>query len=92
MTTTFQSANAALGETTEDFHTANDELPPGNLCASSTRRKEVLTHGVSDESIKYTRGSSLVAPAPAEEVSIPQNNQNLPRQSLEQCPKSYRHC
>ena len=41
MTTTFQSANATLGELTEEFHTANDELPPGNPCASSTGRREV---------------------------------------------------
>ena len=42
MITTFQSANATSGEMTEDFHTANDKLPPGNPCASSTRRKKYL--------------------------------------------------
>ena len=72
MTTTFQYANTALRETTEEFHTANDELPPGNPCASSTRRNEALNHGTSDESIKSTRGSSL-APCPS------RGNPHIPR-------------
>ena len=73
MTTTFQIANTAFGETTEEFHTANDELPPGNPFPSSTRRKEVLTHGTSDESIKSTRGSSLPLPQ-SRKYPFPQNN------------------
>ena len=48
MSITFQSAIATLGELTEDFHTANDALPLGNPCASSTRRKEVPTVDASD--------------------------------------------
>ena len=36
---TFQTAKATLGETTAEFQTADDGLPPGNLFASSTRRK-----------------------------------------------------
>ena len=70
MTTTFQTAKPTLGEMTEEFHTANEQLPSGNPCASSSRRKEVLTHGTSNESIKSTRGSSLAHPAPVEETSI----------------------
>ena len=65
MTTTFQSAITALEELTGDFHTANYELPPGNPCSSGTRRKEVLTNGTSDESIKFTCGSSLDPPCPS---------------------------
>ena len=37
---TFQTAKATLGETAAEYHTADNELPPGNPCASSTRRKE----------------------------------------------------
>ena len=36
VTSTFQTANATLGETTAEFQTADDGLPPGNPCASST--------------------------------------------------------
>ena len=68
MSTTFQSANATLAELTEEFHTANDGLPPVNPCASSTRRKEVLTNGTSDEPIKSTRGRSFSPPAANEEI------------------------
>ena len=70
MTTTFQLANATLGELTEEFHTAKDELPPSNPCASSTRRNEKLTNGTFDESIKSTRASSLDPPAANEDILI----------------------
>ena len=59
MATMLQSANTSLGETTEEFQTANDYLPPGNPCARCTRREDILTHGTSDESMKSTHGSSF---------------------------------
>ena len=36
----FQTANATQGETTAEYHTADNGLPPGNPRASCTRRKE----------------------------------------------------
>ena len=45
-------------------------MPPGNLCASSTRRKETLPQAASDESIKSTGGSSVIPHAAAEETTI----------------------
>ena len=35
-TGTVDTANATLGETATEYHTADNELPPGNPCASST--------------------------------------------------------
>ena len=70
MTTTFQSANATLGELAEEFHTANDELPTGNPCASNTRQKKLSSTGTSNEYNKSTRGSSLISPAVPEDVPI----------------------
>ena len=61
-TGTFHSANATLRDTNDDFQTANNEFPPGNPCASSTRRKDASLANVSDESVKSTRGSSLLPP------------------------------
>ena len=87
----FQSANAVLGETTEEFQTANDKLPPGKPCASSTRRKETLPQAASDDSIKSTRGSSLIPPAPAEETTISPEQLNSPKRYLKRCPKSWHH-
>ena len=67
---TFQTANATLEETSAEFQTADDGLPPGNTCASSTRRKEVTIPENTDDSINSTRGSSLPPPAAAEEAPI----------------------
>ena len=50
MTTTFQSARATSGELTDEYHTANDEWPP----SSSTRRKEVIANGTTNDTIKST--------------------------------------
>ena len=52
LTTTIQSANATLGELADEVHTVNDELPPCNPFASSTRRKEVLTNNFADYPIR----------------------------------------
>ena len=45
-------------------------MPAGNPCASSTRRKNVLTADASDDSVKFTRGSSLIPPAANEYIPI----------------------
>ena len=89
MTTTFQSGKATLGEKTEEFHTATDDLPPGNPCASSTRRKEVSTHGTSNKPLKSTRGSEQSSPpAPAEEISIYPEQLNFTEAISKQCLRS----
>ena len=69
---TFQTANATLGETAAEYHTADNELPPGNPCASSTRRREATILESADDSINSTRGSSLLPPPTNEEVPISQ--------------------
>ena len=69
-TTQITTTTATLGETTAECQTANDELPQGNPCVSSTRRKEMFTVEASDESVKSTRGSSLL-PSPANEKEVP---------------------
>ena len=74
MTITFQSVNPTLGELTEEVHTSNEELPPGNPCANITGRKEVPTVDASVESVKSTRGSSLLPPAANECTIIPGTN------------------
>ena len=73
-TTTFQSANAVLVETTKEFHTANDELPSGKPCASSTRRREILPQATSNDSIKSTRGSVSFTLHQQRKLQFPQNN------------------
>ena len=88
MTATFQSANATLGELTEKFHTANDEFPPSNPCASSTRRKEVLTVDASDESIKFTKGSSLLL-LQTKKYPYHRKNSDIPTRYRKPCPKSW---
>ena len=70
MSTTLISAKATLGETTSDFRTADDVLPSGNPCASSTKRKEAVVLDATDEPIKSTRGSSLVSPATKNEAVV----------------------
>ena len=70
VTSTFQTANATLGESAAEFQTANDELPPGNPCASSTRRREVTLPENTDDSVNSTRGSSIPPPAITEEAPI----------------------
>ena len=70
VTSTFQTANATLGESAAEFQTANDELPPGNPCASSTRRREVTLPENTDDSVNSTRGSSIPPPAISEEAPI----------------------
>ena len=67
---TFQTANATLGETTAEFQTADDGLPPGNPCASSTRRREVTIPENTNDSVNSTQGSSLPSPAATEEAPI----------------------
>ena len=69
-TSTFQTANATLGESNAEFQTADTGLPPGNPCASSTRRREVIISENTDDSINSTRGSSVPPPATTEEAPI----------------------
>ena len=69
-TSTFQTANATLGDTITEFHTADNALPPGNPCASSTRLRENTTPENADESVNSTRGSSLPPPTTTEDVLI----------------------
>ena len=69
---TFQTANATLGETAAEYHTADNELPPGNPCASSTRRREATIAENADDSINSTRGRSLLPPPTDVEVPISQ--------------------
>ena len=68
VTSTFQTANATLGESTAEFQTADNGLPPGNPGASSTRRKEVVVPENTDDSVNSTRGSSIPTPAITEEA------------------------
>ena len=68
ITSTFQTANATLGESSAEFQTADTGLPPGNPCASSTRRREVIISENPDDSINSTRGSSIQPPAMTEEA------------------------
>ena len=70
VTSTFQTANATLGESAAEFQTADDGLPPGNPCASSTRRREVTIPENTDDSVNSTRGSSIPPPAITEEAPI----------------------
>ena len=70
VTSTFQTANATLGESAAEFQTADDGLPPGNPCASSTRRREVTIPENTDNSVNSTRGSSIPPPAITEEAPI----------------------
>ena len=70
VTSTFQTANATSGESTVEFQTADNGLPPGNPRASSTRRKEVIIPENTDDSVNSTRGSSIPPPAITEEVHI----------------------
>ena len=70
VTSTFQTANATLGESNAEFQTADTGLPPGNPCASSTRRREVIISENTDYSINSTRGSSVLPPAITEEAPI----------------------
>ena len=67
---TFQTANATVGETTTEDHIAGNGLPPGNPCASSTRRKETTIPENPDDSINSTPNSSLLLPAANEETPI----------------------
>ena len=67
---TFQTANATLGESAAEFQTADDGLPSGNPCASSTRRREVTIPEHIDDSVNSTRGSSIPPPAITEEAPI----------------------
>ena len=69
-TSTFQTANATLGESNAEFQTADTGLPPGNPCASSTRRREVIISENTDDSNNSTRGSSVPPPATTEEAPI----------------------
>ena len=69
---TFQTANATLGETTAEYHTADNGLPLGNPCASSTRRKEATIPEHADDSVNSTGGSSFLPPPTNEEVPISQ--------------------
>ena len=70
VTSAFQSANATLGESTAEFQTADNGLPPGNPCASSTRRREVIIPENTDDSINSTRGSSIPPPVITEEAPM----------------------
>ena len=70
ITSTFQTANATLGESNTELQTADTGLPPGNPCASSTRRREVIISENTDDSINSTRGSSIPPPAIIEEAPI----------------------
>ena len=70
VTSTFQTANATLGESTAEFQTADNGLLPGNPRASSTRRKEVIVPENTDDSVNSTRGSSIPPPAITEEAHI----------------------
>ena len=70
VTSTFQTANATLGESNAELQNADTGLPPGNPCASSTRRREVIISENTDDSIISTRGSSVLPPATTEEAPI----------------------
>ena len=76
----FQTANATLGETAAEYHTADYELPPGNTCASSTRRKEATIPENADDSISSTRGCSL--------LPYPRSNSDSLRQYRKPCRRN----
>ena len=91
VTSTFQTANATLEEKTAEFLTADDGLPPGNPCASTTRLKEATIPENSDDSINSTRDSSHQPPAANEEKHIsPEQLRNLepPRRYPRPCQKN----
>ena len=68
--TTFLSAKTTQNEITTDFRTAIEDLPRGNPCASSTKRKETsetAALNTTNDSIRSTKGSSLLPSATREE-------------------------
>ena len=77
---TFQTANATLGETAAEYHTAD----------SSTRRREATIPENADDSINSTRGSSLLPPPTNEEVPISQEQLRI-TESSKLFPDIYRN-
>ena len=69
-TKTSLSARATIGETKSAFQTADECLPTGILCASSTLKKKVTAMDTTNDSTKSTRGSSRARPLAVEGQKI----------------------
>ena len=77
------------------YLTADNGIPSGNPCASSTRKKEQDTKDLVDLSMQATRGSddNTRDPEPKDETDVISPKQlQLWQQFTRQCPKNWPPC